>query len=259
MKKLLSRVILRWYLPRFLGAAHAFNRLLGQAIRMQLGWISDEAFRCHLATFYQQLDPGSIQRDLRFEEKVQHLNRPGGYKVPISTFNDDSSSSARSGRLNLWQRRFALLGHLGVRADILILRAGEQIPPHGHYRVVSGFYVLAGRVAIRHYDRVREENGKLLVRKVLDTELGPGGFTTNSETYHNIHWLQGLAEQSYLFRVTALDTPTAAFGGTARTDPRIYVDPSGEPDESGLIAAAYVNEATAKRLFIHPPVLQKSN
>ena len=254
MKKLLARMILRWYLPRFLGDAHSFNRLLGRAIQMQLGRLADEAFRQHLEEFYQQLDPGSIKRDLHFYEKVQRLNHPGGYKVAISTFNDLPPSRGSPGRFNLWQRRFALLGRMGIRADVLILRAGEQIPPHGHYRVVSGFYVLDGHVAIRHYDRVREQGGKLLVRKVLDTELGPGGFTTNSETYHNIHWLQGLAGRSYLFRVTATGTPAAAFGGAARTDSRVYVDPSDEPNEVGLIKAAYVNEEAAKRLFIRPPV-----
>jgi hypothetical protein len=254
MKKLLARTILRWYLPRFLGDAHPFHRLLGQALQMQLGRLSDDAFRQYLDEFYQQLDPASIKDDLSFEDKVQRLNRPGGYKVSITAFGDAPRSAAKPGRFNLWQRRFGLLGRLGIRADVLILRAGEQVPPHGHYRVVSGFYLLEGQVAIRHYDRVREQEGKLLVRKVLDTELGPGGFTTNSETYHNVHWLQGLADRSYLFRVTATDTPAAAFGGMARSDSRVYVDPTGEPDETGLIAAAYVNEEAAKRLFIQPLV-----
>jgi hypothetical protein len=254
MKKLLARMILRWYLPRFLSDAHAFNRLLGRAIQMQLGRLSDEVFRHDLAEFYQELDPDSIKRDLHFDDKVQRLNHPGGYKVPISTWNDLPASVGRPGRFNLWQRRFGLLARMGIRADVLILRAGEQVPPHGHYRVVSGFYVLDGQVAIRHYDRVREQGDKLLVRKVLDTELGPGGFTTNSEMYHNIHWLQGLADHSYLFRVTATGTPAAAFGSVARTDSRVYVDPSDEPDEAGLIKAAYVNEEAARRLFIRPPV-----
>jgi hypothetical protein len=142
---------------------------------------------------------------------------------------------------------------VGVRSDVLILRRGETVPPHGHCRVVSGFYLLAGRVAARHYDRVREVGDKLLVRKVLDADLEPGGFTTNSEFFHNIHWLQGLADRSYLFRVTVTDTPVTAFGSSPGTHSRLYVDPTGEPDESDLITASYVQEEVAKRLFIRPP------
>jgi hypothetical protein len=255
MKKMVARMILRWYLPRFLGDAHPFNRLLGHAIKMQLGWTSDEAFRTQLAGFYQQLDPQKIKHDIDFEDKVSQLDRPGGYKVSILNFRDYQHSSRYLRRFDMWARRFGLLARLGIRADVLILRSGEQVPPHGHYHVVSGFYVLEGKVAIRHYDRIREQNGKLLVRKVLDTELDPGGYTTNSETYHNIHWVQGLADRTYLFRVTATGTPTTAFGGVDRADSRVYVDPTGEPDAFEIITASYISEEAAKQLYIHSPIL----
>jgi hypothetical protein len=252
MKKLLARGMLRWYLPRFLNDSHAFNRLLGNAVRLQLGRMTDEAFRECLADFYQQLDASSIKRDLDFEGMADRLNRPGGYKIAVSGIGGAPPSAGKPGRFDFWGRRFGLLKHLGIGADVLLLRQGEQVPPHGHHRVVSGFYVLEGEVAIRHYDRVREEDGKLLVRKVLDTDLCPGGFTTNSEHYHNIHWLQGLAEKSYLFRVTVTDTPTSAFTGVKTTNSRVYVDPSGEPNGSDIITAPYVSEAAAKQLRIRP-------
>jgi hypothetical protein len=256
MKKILARLILRWYLPRFLNDTHGFSRLLGHAVELQLGRIADEEFRQLLDDFYKELDPASIKRDIDFKAKLKRLDIPGGYKVDISALPGHEASTRKSGRFDFWGRRFGLLRHLGIRSDLLILRKGQQVPPHGHFRVVSGFYVLEGSVAIRHYDRIREEGDKLLVRKVLDTELGPGGFTTNSEHYHNIHWLQGIADQSYLFRVTVTNTPTQTFGGTLGSKSRVYVDPTGEPDSSQIIAASYIGEDAAKHLFIRQDLVE---
>ena len=253
MKKTLSRFILRSYLRRLSTDPHAFNRLMADAVRLQLGRMPDDEFRQCLERFYQSLDPESIKTDIDFASKAARLDRPGGYKTDIMSVG--GKSSARPGRFDLWGRRFGLLRHLGIRSDVLILRAGERIPPHGHRRVVSGFYVLEGRVAIRHYNRVGQAPDGLLVRKALDTVLGPAGFTTNSEGHHDIHWLQGIADKSFLFRVTVVDTPSPV-RDAGPSDSRLYIDPTGEPDASGIIAAPYVSESDAKRLTILSPVEQ---
>src|SRR5262249_48164150 len=183
-----------------------------------------------------------------FPTKADHLNGPNGIKMEILNLRVDASASAYRNVLQIWARRFALLQHLGIRSDVLILRKGEQIPPHGHYRVVSGFYLLEGEVGIRHYDRVRELGQSCLVRKVLDNVLTPGGFTTNSEFYHNIHWVYRLADVSYLFRITVRGTQTKTFGGQESASERVYLDPTGAPDENGLIAAPYITDQAAKNI-----------
>ena len=251
MKRFLARTLLRWQLPRLLGDPHPFNRLLGQAVRLQFGRVSDEEFRDELDRFYAQLDRPALMESLGFGALAERLNRPGGYKVEILGLRDDTSGQTARKR-GPWARRFALLRHLGVRSDVLILRNGEQIPPHGHYRVVSGFYLLDGEVAVRHYDRVREVGDRVQVRKALDTVLRAGGYTTNSEYRHNIHWLYGLAPVSYLFRMTVLGTPTATFGGPGRLGERVYVDPTGAPDADGLITAAYVSAGEAEKVRFQP-------
>jgi hypothetical protein len=114
--------------------------------------------------------------------------------------------------------------------------------------VVSGFYLLEGQVAIRHYDRVEEFAQHVVVRKVIDATLDPGGYTTNSEFHHNIHWLLGLAPVSYLFRFTVTDVPVSRFSSAEREGSRIYVDPTAPPDASGLIPAPYITEEAAKRV-----------
>ncbi|HJT78958.1 MAG TPA: hypothetical protein VJ739_17305 [Gemmataceae bacterium] len=252
VKRQAARVALRWQLPALLRHPGRLNALLGQAVRLQLGRIGEEEFRRQLDDFYGGLERDGLMEEIEFERRVKELDRPGGYKSRITRLREDAAGDGRNAPGPFWGRRFALLHHLGVRLDVLALPRGEQIPPHGHYRVVSGFYVLGGEVAVRHYDRVREEGQVLLVRQALDAVLAPGGYTTNSEYHHNIHWLYGLSPRSYLFRVTVSGTPTTTFGSAGRTDERVYVDPTAAPDAEGLIAARYVSEAEAAGLPFAP-------
>jgi hypothetical protein len=239
-------------LPQFDSSSSRFDRLLGQAVRLQLGQMSDEEFRKALDEFFRGSNSRAVEDEICFERLRPILNRPDGYKAGVERLVGDDAAGRGRSRFNLWARRFGLLQHMHVRSDALILREGATIPPHGHCRVVSGFYLLEGRVACRHYDRVREESGSLLVRKALDLVHEPGGYSTNSEQHHNIHWLQGIAPVSYLFRVTVTETPTAAFGTADTTNERIYVDPTGPSGEDGLIRASYVSEERAKSLRLVP-------
>lgn len=221
---------------------------MGQAVRLQLGRQSDDEFRETLADFYRLSDVCALSEQLEFAELRRALERPESFKVGVFRLAGDDRQSGRMSRLKPWGRRFALLQQLNIRCDVLVLRKGAQVPPHGHSRVVSGFLLLEGRVACRHYDRVREEKGGLLVREALNVVHAPGGYTTNSERYHNIHWLQGIAPVSYLFRVTVTNTPTPTFSEVRTTNKRVYVDPTGPVGDDGLILARYVSEAMAKEL-----------
>ena len=254
VKKRAASLLIRTQLRRLLHDPHPFNRLLGRTALLQFGKIGDEDFRRDLDLFYSHLDADSCKQDIDLADKVDRLNRSGGYKTDVLGLRADRASGARKSRLDLWGRRFGLFRHIGVRSDVLVVRAGGQVPPHGHSQVVSGFFVLEGEVGIRHYDRVQEFSDHVLLRKVIDTAMGPGGYTTNSEYHHNIHWLIGLAPVSYLFRFTVTDVPVRRFSSSAHSHVRDYMDPTVAPDASGLIPAPYVTEAEAKQIkFIREP------
>ncbi len=252
MNRLLPGLAVRALLPRLAGHPDAFHRLLASAARLQLGRrTGDEEFRRELAEFYQTADRTALMRAVGLDAKRAVLDRPGGYKVAVTGWGGDPPGRPR--RWSLWDRRFGLLGRLGIRADVLVLRRGAQIPPHGHHRVVSGFYLLEGEVAVRHYDRVREVENGVVVRQTLDAVLGPGEFTANSERYHNVHWLAGRAAASYLFRLTVAGTRVNPFGTAVGASERVYLDPTGPTDSNGLIVAPYVSETAAKALVIPTP------
>lgn len=248
LKKEIAKFLIRRQLKRLQADSVPMNRLLGKAALLQFRQLSEEEFRGYLDNFYAGLDADACKREIDLTGKAQRLDRALGYKTDVMGLQSDASGRLPHGRLDFWARRFALLRHLGIRSDVLIVRAGEQIPPHGHSQVVSGFYVLQGQIAIRHYDRIRELPEHVVLRKVVDTVLGPGGYTTNSEYHHNIHWLLGVAPVSYLFRFTVTDVPVQRFSSGQHRGSRIYVDPTAPPDDSGLIRAPYITEKEAKRV-----------
>lgn len=225
----------------------AYQALFADAARMQLGRLAPERFREQLDHFYANADRAQLLDEIEFEHKKQKLAAPGAYKVNINHLRGDPVPGTISHRFSLWVRRFGLLRRIGIRSDVIILRAGEQVPPHAHERVISGFYVAEGYVHLRHYHRDRTEGERVYLRKAIDKLCGPGGFGTNSDEFQNVHWLAGAAPESFLLRFTVTGVPAPNGGGGATQD-RIYVDPTGEPDASGVIAGRIVTEPEAHAL-----------
>src|SRR5262249_45571916 len=83
MRKLRAGLALRWQLPRLLGHGDGFNRMLGHAVRLQLGKITDDQFREELDRFYATLDREALLEGIDFKAKAEQLSRPGGYKSTI--------------------------------------------------------------------------------------------------------------------------------------------------------------------------------
>ncbi|WP_170319663.1 hypothetical protein [Polyangium spumosum] len=75
-----------------------------------------------------------------------------------------------------------------IVTKLFVLRAGRANPPHAHDNMVSMHYVLRGRFRVRHYDRVRDEPGGIVLRPTIDRILGPGEATSISDERDNVHW-----------------------------------------------------------------------
>jgi hypothetical protein len=230
---------MRWRSP--------FQALFADAVKMQFGALKPERFRCRLDQFFSTADRPRLLEEIGFEEKKRKLASPDAYKVNIHHLKGGKGPGTFAYRISPWARRFGLLGRIGIRSDVIILRAGEHIPPHAHERVVSGFFVAEGRVHLRHYHRDRTEGDKVYLRKAIDMTCEPGGFGTNSDEFQNVHWLEGLAPASFLLRFTVTGVPSSREQVSIAKD-RIYVDPTGAPDPSGVILGRIVTEARAHEL-----------
>jgi hypothetical protein len=170
-----------------------YPALFADAVRMQLGRLPPELFRERLDHFFATADQNQLLDNIELEDRKRQLQVPGGYKINIHYLRGDARPGTLKNRFSLWSRRFGLLRLLGIRSDIIILRAGEQIPPHGHARVISGFYVAEGQIRLRHYHRDRTEGETVCLRKAIDAVCASGGYGTNSDIYQSVHWLAGLA------------------------------------------------------------------
>ncbi|MGH3054084.1 MAG: hypothetical protein ACRDL7_03785, partial [Gaiellaceae bacterium] len=72
--------------------------------------------------------------------------------------------------------------------SLLLLRKGRANPPHAHDSTVSAHYVLRGQLRARHFERVRDEPGHILLRPTIDRGVGPGAATSVSDQRDNVHW-----------------------------------------------------------------------
>lgn len=129
---------------------------------------------------------------------------------------------------------------------MLVLRQGDQIPPHAHSGVVLGFFLLDGEIAIRHFDQVSLESDFTVVTKTIDKHMSPGGYTTNSEYKDNIHWLAGVDKQSFLFRFTVTDIPERRF--TLIDNSRLYVAVNNSFPIGGQLKVGFISDLEAKKI-----------
>jgi hypothetical protein len=113
------------------------------------------------------------------------------------------------------------LPRLSFGRKIFALRRGRAIVPHGHRNMVSGHIVIKGRMHVRHFDRLRDEPGHLILRPTIDREAAAGDATTISEVKDNVHWFRATTETAATFDVIA-DNLDSSRGFAYRMD---FVDP----------------------------------
>jgi hypothetical protein len=114
---------------------------------------------------------------------------------------------------------------------VFLLGKDRAIVPHGHRNMASGHLVIRGALRVRHYDRLRDEPGHLVLRPTIDRESHPGAATTVSDARDNVHWLVATTDVAATFDVIVpgLDPgrPTAFMD---------FVDPRrGEPVGDGSL------------------------
>jgi hypothetical protein len=136
-------------------------------------------------------------------------------------------------------------GHLSIRLDFQRLRGGDQIPPHGHARTVSGFAVIEGSVAVRRYHVVESLPDSLTLRSTFDGVLQPRQASTESDARDNVHWIVALSD-AVLFRITVSHVPGQS---ATPTTLNAWVDPCSPVRGDGNILAKWIPENLARKVL----------
>jgi hypothetical protein len=84
---------------------------------------------------------------------------------------------------------------------VFLLARDRAIVPHGHRNMVSAHLVIHGSLHVRHYERVRDEAGALVLRPSIDRESRPGMATSVSDQKDNVHWLVATSAVAATFDV----------------------------------------------------------
>jgi hypothetical protein len=108
---------------------------------------------------------------------------------------------------------------------------GNVITPHAHRHMASAHMVVEGRVRIRTFDRLGEEEGALLIRPTGDHVAGVGQAAAMTTARDNVHWFTPKTPRAVTFDVIVSDLdegqpgyliqPIDPLGGKRLADGRI--------------------------------------
>jgi hypothetical protein len=117
--------------------------------------------------------------------------------------------------------------------QIFGMKKGRSVVPHGHRNMCTGFIVLRGTFAGKHYDRVEDHAKHYLIRPTIDRAFKAGEFSTVSDHKDNVHWFKATSDTAFIFNVHVIGYDPKIEGGSGR----LYLDPEGEKVKGDLILA----------------------
>lgn len=167
-------------------------------------------------------------------------------------------AAARAGAFDPWRDRqpaepekLSLIGGgdlwRGWKLQLFYVPDGRSHPPHCHENLASCILVLDGRLRVREYQRLRDQDtaDAALLAPAFDGALAAGQAILTTETHHNAHWF-GAADGP------ALAVNFKAVGHARRELLRLtnrrYLDPT-QAHGPGPIRAPFIGAGEAHERF----------
>ncbi|MXO50387.1 hypothetical protein GRI42_03600 [Erythrobacter gaetbuli] len=96
---------------------------------------------------------------------------------------------------------------LGYGAAFFDFEPHNVITPHGHRHMVSSHLVVGGSFRVRNFDRLRDEEGAMIVRPTRDYVAETGQLSAMTPDRDNIHWFvpQGGSARTFDVVISGLD------------------------------------------------------
>jgi hypothetical protein len=123
------------------------------------------------------------------------------------------------------------------------MRKDRAIIPHGHSNMSSAHLVLKGEFALKHYDKVHEDEKNLFIKPTIEKIAKLGSSSSISDEKNNIHWFIANTETAFTFDVIMLD-----LGGKEYDIHNIDIE-AGEKTRDGLIRAPKMDVQTALKKY----------
>jgi hypothetical protein len=208
-------------------------------------WIID------LNTLGQDLK-GRKLTDLEFQAKMEQLyrkvNLPDLLKLVQFDRLEEKARLPENGAQSLGFDLTNIEGlpkKLALGKQIFAMKQGRSVVPHGHDNMCTGFIILKGEFAGKHYDRVEDNPDHYLIRPTIDRKFKPGECSTISDHKDNVHWFKADSSTGFIFNVHVMGYDP----NNPKNSGRIYVDPEGPKSAGGLIVARKMTSSECHKKY----------
>jgi hypothetical protein len=194
------------------------------------GEITPALWQAEVEALAAQVDPAQVIAETK-SATLRNSGR-GGENDPVRyniTFHDEHGAPRR----------------LSYGAALFVFDTENVITPHAHRNMVSAHMIVEGEFRVRNFDRVRDEDGAVVIRPTRDAVMRLGEVSTMSTAHDNVHWFVPRAA-----RATTFDVIVSGLGGARPSYVIEPVDPvRGQKLPDGTIRAPYLTFAESTRFY----------
>jgi hypothetical protein len=149
----------------------------------------------HLDPAHWQDEVEALARDVDLDELMAEIGRAD------SRFVGRALPSYPVKRIVHFRNDNGDLRQLRYTAALFAFDRDNVITPHGHRHMVSAHIVVKGAFRVRTFDRVREEDGAVVIRPATDDTFASGDVTSIGPDRNNVHWLVPLNDGATTFDI----------------------------------------------------------
>lgn len=169
---------------------HWSKRLNEMCQDLKLEKISQRQWQTQIEALFRQVEMNELLKFIDFEKLIKGFQYPDlGVNVKYVKFP----------KLDGIPQKTVFL------KKIFGMKKNRAIIPHGHSNMSSAHLVLKGSFALKHYDKVKEENNHLIIKPTIDKKISIGDASSISDSHNNIHWFIADSDVAFTFDVIMLD------------------------------------------------------
>jgi hypothetical protein len=143
------------------------------ALELKTGALSQTEWQHSVNALAREIDLELLAAELR-RARIKDSGSPFGHD-PQKRFVDVLDDEGQAMKL-------------GYGLALFDFKKDSVITPHAHKYMVSAHLVIEGRIRVRAFDRVRDENDALIIRPTADVVAEPGYSAAMTSPRDNVHW-----------------------------------------------------------------------